>query len=253
MIESRRARLAGATKVNDSTNAGLWLDRFLPGQQISGEKVPVPPRPLHFREVVEIGAPAIYRQHFAARRAALELLGFDGWVVRSVRVRTTARLTTGLGAGSVLENGFSLHRTYGVPFLPASGLKGLAARTARERSGDAQWEKEGEFYQMLFGSTEEAGAVEWFDALPDPSQPFELVADVMTPHHGKYNGGEAVPPADWDAPKPVPFLSCSGTFELALFGPTDWVELAHQIMFKGLKSDGFGAKTSSGFGRMEEV
>src|SRR5207302_10163433 len=50
------------------------------------------------------------------------------------------RMIIGLGDESVLETAITLHRTYGVPYIPGSALKGLAAAYVRQRLGEA-WQK----------------------------------------------------------------------------------------------------------------
>jgi len=44
---------------------------------------------------------------------------------KSLTLKTTSRLAVGLGIPSFFENGLSFHHTYGVPYVPASSLKGL--------------------------------------------------------------------------------------------------------------------------------
>jgi CRISPR-associated protein Cmr6 len=76
------------------------------------------------------------------------------------------------------------------------------------------------------------------------------VLDVITVHHPEYYRGENLPPADWDNPNPVPFLSATGSYLVALHGPESWVEAAFKILQLALAEEGIGAKTSSGYGRM---
>ncbi len=58
---------------------------------------------------------------------------FDRWSASlpsdpaPVDLATTGRLIVGLGSESVLETGIRLHHTYGMPIIPGSALKGLAA------------------------------------------------------------------------------------------------------------------------------
>jgi len=42
-----------------------------------------------------------------------------------LKLKTQTRLVVGMGIPSFFENGISLHRTYGVPYIPASSVKGL--------------------------------------------------------------------------------------------------------------------------------
>ena len=72
---------------------------------------------------------------------------------------------------------------------------------------------------------------------------------MITVHHPDYYQGDQAP-ADWDNPTPVPFLSATGVYLLALAGDPQWVEAAYKILALALCEEGVGAKTSSGYGRM---
>jgi CRISPR-associated protein Cmr6 len=72
----------------------------------------------------------------------------------------------------------------------------------------------------------------------------------MTVHHPDYYQGQGSPPADWDNPNPVAFLSAHGRFLLALTGPEEWSRAALEILTEALEQDGVGAKTAAGYGRM---
>ena len=229
-------------------HAGLWLDKFLPEQaEQGGENVYTS----HFRDVTTIPVAPAYRHFFARWEQALKASG-----ARTATVTTLGRLVVGLGADSVLENAITLHRTYGVPYIPGSALKGLAAHYAHNRLDDPAWKKRGKAHIILFGDTTSAGYVTFFDALYVPgSTPNEkpLALDVVTVHHPDYYQSKDSPPADWDSPNPVPFVSVRGgvQFLVALHGPDEWVEAAFRILALALKEEGIGAKTNSGYGRME--
>jgi CRISPR-associated protein Cmr6 len=168
-------------------------------------------------------------------------------------------MVVGLGAESVLETSIALHRTYGVPYIPGSALKGLAAAAAHKRLEDPEWrkvkedEKIGAFHRILFGDQEGSGYVTFHDALWIPNgDKLPLDLDVMTVHHPDYYQGKDnnAPPADWDSPNPVAFVSAHGKYLLALTGFEEWVETAMEILKEALQQDGIGAKTAAGYGRM---
>ena len=225
---------------------GLWLDKFLPEQsEQGGDNVYKP----HFREVTTISVSPLYRDFYACWQTMLDDMG-----ARTAIAATRGRLVIGLGAESVLENAITLHRTYGVPYIPGSALKGLAAHYAHNRLDHADWRKGGKAHKILFGDTTSAGYVTFLDALYVPGsapQDRPLVLDVVTVHHPEYYRGTDSPPADWDSPTPVPFVSARGKFLVALAGPDEWVEAAFQILGSALNELGIGAKTSSGYGRLE--
>nr|MDQ3013918.1 type III-B CRISPR module RAMP protein Cmr6 [Acidobacteriota bacterium] len=84
-------------------------------------------------------------------------------------------------------------------------------------------------------------------------------------HHRDYYQGKKdkqqklLAPADWDDPNPVPLLSENGTYLVALAAPKldpqqqpdKWIAITADILKQALREEGIGAKTSSGYGRME--
>ena len=182
-------------------------------------------------------------------------------------VTVRRRMALGLGRESVTETGVALHHTYGVPLLPGTALKGLAAHYCDQVWGSADpsfrasrrnpAQPAGCHYRVLFGETEEAGHIVFYDAWIDPATlNHSLQLDVMTPHHTKYNIDGSVAPSDLDDPIPVPFLSVHGRFRIALECDVKsneghrWAQLALEILIGALKNWGLGGKTSSGYGRL---
>lgn len=197
-----------------------------------------------------------YEAHFKRWEALLPTLAETGMVTQLRSAKATSRLVVGLGGKGILEAGLSLHHTHGVPYLPGSALKGLASSFAAQRLGGA-WAKGGEAHTALFGTTEESGLVIFHDALwqPNPNQRKPLLPDVLTVHHPEYyqEGGKE-PPADWDSPNPVPFLtvSPSASFRVALTGPEGaWLASAWELLGWALLEYGIGGKTSAGYGRLK--
>ncbi len=191
---------------------------------------------------------------------------FDRWSAllpsepAPVDLTTMGRLIVGLGSENVLETGIRLHHTYGMPMIPGSALKGLAAHYCDQVWGptDEKFRRDcGVFHQLLFGTTDESGCIAFHDSWLTPDSRKPLVLDVMTPHHPKWLDG-SVPPTDFDSPVPVPFLSATGTFRVAVswHGPTsdkakNWAELALSLLCDALYDWGAGGKTSSGYGRFD--
>lgn len=236
-----------------SAHAGLWLDKFYgePDTKTADLK----------RQLVEDAAkmtrqplpsqPSLYKPFFDRWRYELEHQVKAKCWDASVR----GRVIIGLGSESVWENSISLHRTYGVPFIPGSALKGLAASFARNRLAD--WTDA--HSDIAFGKTDDAGYVTFYDALYVPNSGHEhpkdhvrqaLYPDVITVHHPKYYQEGTQPPADWDDPRPIPFMSATGKYLIALAGPDKWVNVTFAILKIALNEVGVGAKTSSGYGRL---
>jgi CRISPR-associated protein Cmr6 len=243
-MQSRRDILQHVS-IQPTAHAGLWLDKYLMEQPVEGGENA---KSGHFKDIAEKPIPDAYRILFTRWKQLLEQAGA---VTREAQAQ--GRLAIGLGGESVLETSITLHRTYGVPYIPGSALKGLTARYARNRLEEQTWGQDSEAYKILFGATTEAGYVTFFDALYIPGsakQNRPMALDVITVHHPEYYRGESLPPADWDNPNPVPFLSATGSYLVALHGSESWVETAFKILQLALAEEGIGAKTSSGYGRM---
>lgn len=228
-------------------NPGLWYDRYLKEQAGNTLTAYVE----HIRQTAKIREPQLYLGFFNRWKAELKKLNVE---MREATV--TGRLATGLGGANVTENGMTWHRTYGVPMIPGSSLKGTArAYAAANLAGE--WQEGGKAFRTLFGGQlvlsgqkpedkARVGIVIFYDALPVPGT-FAIHNEVMTVHHPEYYQTGGQPPADWDSPTPIPFASVSGRFLIALGG--DWVDTAFNILELALKHYGVGGKTSSGFGR----
>lgn len=207
----------------------------------------------------------------AAQNDEVRLLyrnAFERWqkslpeLTAATELQTVGRLIVGLGTENVLEAGITLQHTYGMPILPGSALKGLAAHYCAQMWGETEpkFKKEGEFHRLLFGTTDESGCIIFHDGwfVPD-SEREPLKLDVMTPHHPRWLDG-SVPPTDFDSPTPVPFLSVAGRFHVAVswHGPDNyeksvaWTEMAFELLLVALSDWGIGGKTTSGYGRMVE-
>lgn len=241
-MSTRRQPLENLQKT-ETTNAGLWLDKFIREQARTDKES----RQVLVKEVAEIRAPEDYSHWFERWRRALQDYGAE---CREATVQ--GRMALGLGEESVLETAITLHHTYGVPYIPGSALKGLVASFARQHLGN-DWQVDTPAYVMVFGDTKNAGYVTFFDALPLPNSANSaaLHTDVVTVHHKSYYQlNSIVPPADWDDPNPVPFLSTTGKYLITLAGPPPWVSAAFKILEHALAHAGIGAKTSSGYGRL---
>jgi len=255
----------------------LAFERLIPDNHVEGDG-----KRQHQAAALQRKLPEALRDTYtrAFNRRYKALNGFQGGmedaVTKFFSVQVQGRLAAGLGNASVLENGLSLNHTFGLPYLPGTGLKGMASAMAhlgleskewkRGTEKDGKWVDQGADHKVLFG-TMDTGAEDatagmvifhdaWWDPEPEPGKPeadlpFQL--DVMTPHHQKYNleGGDW--PNDWESPIPVPYVTTGGTFRLALTGPEAWVEAAFEILQMAFKHLGFGAKTQIGYGRGEFI
>ena len=223
----------------------------------------------------------VQRQH-----ALADPLAKSGALV-TLEAVAVAPFTAGLGNEHPLENGFALLNPYGLPYLPGSGVKGVARQAARELAsgewGDTNGWNLDESYllrtgkeeiklsliDLLFGretrsgeSGHVRGALSFWDVIPQ-IEGERLAVEVMTPHQGHYyqQGGT---PHDSGSPNPINFLTVPPksrfTFHILcdrgrlrrlappLFEGERWKGLVEAAFHHALQWLGFGAKTSVGYG-----
>lgn len=254
---SLRDHLAGIREVlpeeqrrEKETHAGLWFDKYIV-EQIRDN---TDSRRDLIAEVSSLPTPIAYEMFY---ERWLKIL--DECSAKTRQASVQGRMVVGLGGESVLETSICLHRTYGVPYIPGSALKGLAANYARSKRVGNDWAKDGTAYKTVFGDTDDAGYITFFDALYIPDTGYNgqvLYPDIITVHHQKYYQNTGAAPTDSDNPIPVPFLSATGTYLIALAAPDiqqadAWIKATFDILEEALKTLGIGAKTSSGYGRMK--
>jgi CRISPR-associated protein Cmr6 len=180
------------------------------------------------------------------QEAAVEDWQRRGWRARPYDLRLTHRMVIGLGRASVWETGMTWHRPTGLPYIPASAIKGIVRgwrmtqvltryaethlqaastqdRIARLSELDDRIARQTqppedlppEIRQDLqtvyrwFGSTESRGLVTFLDAFPTEPPGFEL--DVMNVHYPEYYRGDAPEALDIESPNPVVFLTVART------------------------------------------
>src|SRR6266496_2189408 len=259
-MKTRRNQLLEVEKTA-TTHPGLWLDKYIEEQekkdvesQSNMAQGKGNSRSDLVKEVASLRELSEYEKFF--QRWTKLLTDYDAQT-REAKVK--GRMVVGLGSESVLETSIILHHTYGVPYIPGTALKGLAASYASKQLGDI-WKKGSPAYNAVFGDTNSAGYITFFDALYIPGSGHKgqvLYPDVITVHHPKYYQEEKnVSPSDWDSPNPVPFLSATGKYVIPLAAPdlgknSEWIKKTFEILGLALKEMGIGAKTSSGYGRME--
>jgi len=262
MPEAIRNRLERYANGNDCEgnvceNAGLALERYLGKIEQGGDNAD---RRKLLDSVVSIGVPSVYKAAYERWKKALSQMEAE---FKEFEVKD--RLIVGLGSESVLETSITLNRIYGVPIIPGSALKGLTRRYYEQVVG----EKDDNIAQVLFGAMPKdrkeddqgnAGFVIFYDVwyVPENNEK-PLCGDVITVHHPEYysKAGRGAAPTDFDNPNPVPFISARGKFLVALGLDAEcderkeWLECAFKLVEDALRDYGVGAKTSSGYGRLE--
>lgn len=268
-------------------HVGVWLERCYYGEGASSDSKGKEQRAALYEVAIDSlrpkgAAAATWRSVYA--RLSREL-AVERNVRRVVEFEATRRILLHPSSNaSVTDGAVLLHPVYGVPYLPGSGLKGLARAWMRrlhapDSPGSRSDQRDAAIVHALFGSLpsedgEHAGegsAVEFEDALWIPEAPKDapsswspLAIDVVNPHVGAYytggRPGDLGSPADWLAPTPTHRLTIApGTrFSVAVTSslhPTDaapWVDYAMDtLLISALQTLGFGAWTSAGYGRLK--
>jgi CRISPR-associated protein Cmr6 len=244
--------------LSQAEHAGLLYQRYLPSLDDKKTEFKTQLLPVMQKLLVKMNPKALYEAAF--RRYTDVLKTNPAIELRSSKCN--GRLVIGLGNSSPIETGLTLHHTYGTPFLPGSALKGLASHYCHQVWGaqDPAFKIGGDHHRVLFGSTEESGSLIFHDAWITPdSLRTALQPDIMTVHHRDYYGGKNTAPTDFDEPNPIPFVSLTGTFQLAISclvadeKASNWTHLGMELLSAALKDWGIGGKTSSGYGRMIKV
>jgi CRISPR-associated protein Cmr6 len=170
--------------------------------------------------------------------------------------KTSYRLVIG-GEVTVYETSMRLHHIYGIPYIPASGIKGVVRSYIITEKFDSKEEealKDADFV-TVFGSQDHAGEVTFFDAFPT-SKP-TLKVDIMNPHYGNYYGDKTnkVAPTDTQNPVPVNFLTVENTKFRFVIGAKEGLDTfmiqgkkIEDWLTEALKNHGLGAKTAVGYG-----
>lgn len=169
------------------------------------------------------------------------------------------RMIVGLGQSSILETSMTLNRISGIPVIPGSALKGLAASYAMlcvlEKAERLEAEQD-ENFKAIFGTQNSAGKIIFFDAVPIEAP--KLEPDIMNNHHQEYYNGQTAYPAPYQNPVPIYFLTLgkSTKFDFAIAGQDNTPETKKLVsqadtwLKAGLSEFGVGAKTSAGYGYM---
>lgn len=284
-LPSDSAAMAESPDVHSKLHPGLVLTRYartLKGNIVEEDQMQYVQRPTldalckatkGLSSQLDFGQ--LRAQHEAAIRlsAAAQCSSFEARLLKPLALH--------LSRATALENaGICLHPTYGFVYLPGAGLKGLARAYALEHwlpnqaDQGAAWKqvlqvfgyadsldfkdlvkrlqlRDGIDYRALLPD-ESAGQIIFHDAWPATVPQIEV--DLLNNHHTKYyaNGD---PPGDWENPVIVTFPTIrAGTFTCHLSGfrhdtTPELLKLAELLLCGGLSLMGFGAKTSSGYGR----
>ena len=205
-----------------------------------------------------------------------------GCKIISYQAKLKSPLITGIGQTHPNEIGMVFDHTMGIPFIPASSVKGIVRfahmlelirsrnRSYIDSDKDGEYIIESDLQTLIpdiFGGDSDIiknekkktkkwrGKVIFLDAYPDNVP--DLHVDIMNPHYGQYYSDDEnkTPPADYLDPTPIKFLTVKpGTvFTFRALAPkdSDFIEPAKTAFQKALEDEGVGAKTAVGYGRFE--
>lgn len=224
---------------------------------------------------------ALLDKKHAMQQAFCDNYRLAGARILEIKATLITPMITGIGRTHPNEVGMTFDHTLGIPYLPATGIKGLVRlghilnliddreRAASLIQGDELNDNDpASLIPSLFGGNRSGGAgrsgkelekyrgkVVFLDAYPE-NVPV-LAADIMNPHYGDYYGDETngTPPADYLDPVPVKFLTVAKgetfIFRAVLTMDEKLNAPLAEAFTTALTEQGFGAKTSVGYGRFK--
>ena len=190
-------------------------------------------------------------------------------VILKAKLKTP--LITGIGEAHPHEVSMVFDHNLGIPYIPASGIKGIVRfahtlglidkipdgkiveRDKDKKSCPPHFDDEEDWTHIpqLFGTQAKRGAVFFLDAYPEKTP--DLHVDIMNPHYGEYYGEETKPPGDYLNPIPLKFLTVAKDTVFIFRALVDKKnpELTNMVKTafrKALTEEGVGAKTAVGYG-----
>ena len=223
------------------------------------------------------------------QKAYIGYMRESGLPVVEIEATLTSPLITGLGMESPTETGIVLDRNLGVPYIPASSVKGVLrlahAINLAKKLPQSEVEKvlkegfDSNELSYYFGSTDtdaknsKRGRLVFLDVYPKNIP--ELKLDIMTTHYPKYYMGDKnnSKPLENEEPVPVPFLAVkegtvfvfrcvylplfetdvNGKLVLEKYDKEEAEKIIKDMFQTAFNVVGFGAKTSIGYGRFKVV
>ena len=206
------------------------------------------------------------------QKSYMNFLKSQGIQTFSITAKTVSPFITGLGSGHPTETGMILDRNIGIPYIPASSVKGVLRLAHAVNIADGRTEIPESELEKYFGTSDQKqknkykGELIVFDAYP-AEVPY-LKVDIMNPHYSNYYSGKGnVQPMETESPNPIKFLAVQQgakfVFNYAFIplkndekcfalSETEIKEI--ESMFStAFEKVGFGGKTSIGYGRFERI
>lgn len=201
--------------------------------------------------------------------------------LNEIKAQLISPMILGLGSGHPTEKGITLDRNTGVPYIPASTIKGICRTAANiliaenkltlTVSGKTDDEKKDNLILKYFGNEAKEknpkeivrGQIIFLDAYPIVEDKDILSLDIMNPHYQKYynNDNKSDGPMEYDNPVPITFVNIKEGTEFIFryfFSPLKGFEFTkedekniNKIFEKVFDLIGFGGKTAIGYGRFK--
>lgn len=258
-------------------NFGLWFNKYIPLKSVEEPKTsdnngddnkPVD----YYKDRYKVDVNDSLEKKHLDQLAFYRSMGELGYKTIVFYAKLKTPLVTGIGESHPHEISMVFDHTLGIPYIPATGIKGVSRLSyilnhIFDEQGKLKDEfnkekidlKEIENFTDTFGFSErndsKRGNVIFIDAFPLKTP--ELKVDVMTPHYGDYYSDDEnkIPPADNQNPTPIKFLTVKEGTEFvfrALVKETD-VEKTIKALKRALTEEGVGAKTALGYGMFEII
>lgn len=258
-------------KNTQNSNFSLYFPRMVCWMQEGGELKSDKDAAFKLREVSEKSFQVSEVTKGLERKQTLQSeylvsLKENGIQTFSITAKTSSPFITGLGSGHPTETGMILDRNLGVPYIPASSIKGVLRLSYAINISNGKTEVPDSELEKYFGSTDtnksSRGQLVFLDAYPKGN--VELKLDIMNPHFGLYYDGTNKQPVETESPVPIKFLTVKQGTEFVFncaYIPLDEKDRldekvkddVEKMFATAFSKVGFGGKTSIGYGRFERV
>lgn len=273
-------------------NFGLWYNKFVPlndgnykASDGGGNSNNAVEYYKNKYESVKNSLSDLLKQKHLSQIAFYNLFSSKQYEIIIITAKTKTPLITGVGQPHPHEISMVFDHNLGIPYIPASSIKGVVRfatilrfieneknfTAENEKNSIAEKEKINDKdikeIAYYFGTQKEMGGVIFLDAYP-LNVP-ELHIDIINPHYRDYYE-EGKPPADYLNPTPIKFLTVKpGTIfvfraivskikkyrnekkEIIEKKESDLTLKVKETLIKALTEEGIGAKTSLGYGLFE--
>lgn len=180
-----------------------------------------------------------------------------------ITAKTKTPLITGIGQYHPTEVGITIDYNLGIPYIPASTIKGLLRFTTVIDYIQDNPQTNNEIEDTIipevayyFGGQKNSGNIIILDAYPKEVPNLDI--DIMNPHYSKYYQDDK-PPADYLEPIPIKFLvvkkDTEFIFRILVYKNNRDSEIKNikDILTKTLTEEGIGAKTAIGYGLFTDI